>query len=170
VNTDSRTPTDGGRTGAPVKSTSQASGTVAPAIEDWFGDPAAVVERTAAKDEALSHPAATDEDQGCPRYAYGIDPELTPQSHWIKHRPATLSPRRQLFIVSVARCARSATGQSCSPLREQDQETRPDGHNHVDSGTCPNTVILKSRRLPSQPSTPRPKRRTNHGLGKAPGA
>src|SRR5262249_7883574 len=48
------------------------SGTVAPATEDRLGDPASVVERTAAKDEALSYPATTDEDQGCPRYADGI--------------------------------------------------------------------------------------------------
>jgi hypothetical protein len=40
-----------------------------------------VVERTAAKDEALSHPATTDEDQGCPRYADGIGPRIdTPGS------------------------------------------------------------------------------------------
>ena len=50
---------------------------IAPVTGDWFGDPASVVERTAAKDEALSHPATTDEDQGCPRYADGLGPGLT---------------------------------------------------------------------------------------------
>jgi hypothetical protein len=50
-------------------------------LRDWFGDPASVVERTAAKDETLSHPATTDRDQGCLRYADGIGPGSPDEIH-----------------------------------------------------------------------------------------
>ena len=49
----------------------EASGAVAPATEDWFGDTASMAERTAAEDEAFSHSATTNEDRGGPQYADG---------------------------------------------------------------------------------------------------
>jgi hypothetical protein len=54
-------------------------------VENGIGDPASMVKRTEAEDEAVSKSATADEDCGWSPYADRIDRDLTPQClriHW----------------------------------------------------------------------------------------